>query len=143
MKDCRFLQPFEKELQALFPDHEVKWVRDDSNTEYEEIRIDNQMVMTTDVSQFECYGENFGEQKFARHHSIVVYFPFIESGYDFGGLHIEDPYRARISPVRFELFCEHKILRELFPYLMEKNDSVIKKVMCKLCVLDEAQKDFQ
>lgn len=142
MKDCRFLQPFEKELQALFPDHEVKWVRDDSNTEYEEIRIDNQMVMNTDVSQFECYGENFGEQKFARHHSIVVFFPFVDTSYEFGGLQIIDPYRARISPVRFELFCDHKILRELFPYLMEKDDSVIKKVMANLCEMDEAQKDF-
>lgn len=142
MKDCRFLQPFETELQKLFPDHEVKWVRDNSNTEYEEIRIDNQVVMNTDTSEFTSYDEDFGEPVKKRNHSIIVYFPFIATGYEMCGFYIEDPYKTKISPIRFELFSNHRILRELFPYLMETDDTVIKKVLLNLYELDEAQKDF-
>lgn len=124
MKDCKFLKPFEAEIQNLFTDHKVEWYRDDSNTEYEEIRIDNKTVMCTDVGEFTDYhdvlGNGGGEKIF--HHSIVVHFPFINDDYEFIGLSIKDPYKHKIEPIKFELFCEHKILRMFFPFLMETND---------------------
>lgn len=144
MKDCKFLKPFEAEIQNLFPDHKVEWYRDDSNTEYEEIRIDNKTVMCTDVGEFTDYhdilGNGGGEKIF--HHSIVVHFPFINDDYEFMGLSIKDPYKHKIEPIKFELFCEHKILRMFFPFLMETNDEVIKKVFANLCDISELQKDF-
>ena len=142
MKDCKFLKPFEAEIQNLFPDHKVEWYRDDSNTEYEEIRIDNKTVMCTDVGEFTDYHDlGAGGVKIC-HHSIFVNFPFVDDTYDLMGFTIIDPYKQKIKPIKFELFCDHKILRMFFPFLMETNDEVIKKVFANLCDISELQKDF-
>lgn len=143
MKDCKFLLPFVDEIRRLFPGHEVEWVRDDSNTEYEEIQIDGQKVMSTDVSEYEsdyCYETS--RPKYSRHHSIIVHFPFIKTEYEYEGLHVIDPYRENYPSERFELFCGHECLRCIFPWLMESDESVIKKVMNNLHLMDESQKDF-
>lgn len=144
MKDCKFLKPFEKEIQELYPDHKVEWYRSDDNTEYEEIRIDDKCVMNTDVGEYSDYYNVFneGDGKKVFHHSIIVNFPFIDDTYDLMGFTIIDPYKQKIKPIRFELFCDHKMLREMFPYLMEKSDEVIKKVLANLYDLEDAQRDF-
>lgn len=49
MKDCRFLLPFVDELRKLYPDHKIEWVRDDTNTEYEKINIDDKTFIYTEI----------------------------------------------------------------------------------------------
>jgi hypothetical protein len=88
MKDCRFLLPFVDELRKLYPDHKIEWVRDDTNTEYERINIDDKTFIYTEIGHTL---DELGKDKVVSA-SIVVEFQNLSSVSEFMGWSIDDPY---------------------------------------------------
>ena len=88
MKDCRFLLPFVNELRELYPDHKIEWVRDDTNTEYEKINIDDKTFIYTEIGHTL---DELGKDKVVSA-SIVVEFQNLSSVSEYMGFTIDDPY---------------------------------------------------
>lgn len=88
MKDCRFLLPFVDELRELYPDHKIEWVRDNTNTEYEKINIDDKTFIYTEIGHTL---DEFGKDKVVSA-SIVVEFQNLSSVSEYMGFTIDEPY---------------------------------------------------
>lgn len=88
MKDCRFLLPFVDELRKLYPDHKIEWVRDNTNTEYERINIDDKTFIYTEIGHTL---DELGKDKVISA-SIVVEFQNLSTVSEFMGFTIDDPY---------------------------------------------------
>lgn len=139
MKDCKFLLPFVDELKKLYPDHNIEWVRNEYNIEYEEIKIDGVTYLNTDIGYGEAIGD-FGEKTF--HANIVVHFSNVKTEYDFDGLHIEDPYNNEVPPVFIGIFGRHDCLHRIFEFLLCEDPDIIKKEMANLVNIDILNGDF-
>ncbi len=139
MKDCRFLLPFVEELRELYPDHKIEWVRDNTNTEYEKINIDDKTFIYTEIGHTL---DNFGKDKVVSA-SIVVEFQNLSSVSEFMGWTIDDPYSIELEKtVRLALFSGHKCLREIFKFILTDSPELVRKQMDNLIRLDQIRKDF-
>ena len=139
MKDCRFLLPFVDELRKLYPDHKIEWIRDNTNTEYERINIDNKTFIYTEIGHTL---DDFGKDKVVSA-SIVVEFQNLSSVSEFMGFTIDDPYsimNERI--VRLSLFSNHKCLREIFKFILNDSPELVRKQMENIYRLSEMESDF-
>lgn len=145
MKDCKFLLPFVSELQKLYPDHKIEWVRSEYDTEHEKINIDDVTYIYTDIGFSEGTpdpNDPLGRTPQVFHASIVVEFNNISKVQNYGGLIVNDPYAGSIPPVKLQIFSDHKCLREIFKFLLETNAELIRKNMENLCRYDNMNKDF-
>lgn len=139
MKDCRFLLPFVDELRKLYPDHKIEWVRDDTNTEYEKINIDDKTFIYTEIGHTL---DEFGKDKVISA-SIVVEFQNLSSVSEFMGFTIDDPYSViHERTVRLSLFSNHKCLREIFKFILTDSPELVRKQMENIYRLNEMEKDF-
>lgn len=139
MKDCRFLLPFVDELRKLYPDHKIEWVRDDTNTEYEKINIDDKTFIYTEIGHTL---DEFGKDKVVSA-SIVVEFQNLSSVSEFIGFTIDDPYSViHERTVRLSLFSNHKCLREIFKFILTDSPELVRKQMENIYRLNEMEKDF-
>lgn len=139
MKDCRFLLPFVDELRKLYPDHKIEWVRDDTNTEYERINIDDKTFIYTEIGHTL---DDFGKDKVVSA-SIVVEFQNLSSVSEFMGFTIDDPYSIMNDKiVRLSLFSNHKCLREIFKFILTDSPELVRKQMENIYRLSEMESDF-
>ena len=139
MKDCRFLLPFVDELRKLYPDHKIEWVRDDTNTEYEKINIDDKTFIYTEIGHTL---DDFGKDKVVSA-SIVVEFQNISSVSEYMGFTIDDPYSViHERTVRLSLFSNHKCLREIFKFILTDSPELVRKQMENIYRLSEMERDF-
>lgn len=139
MKDCRFLLPFVDELRKLYPDHKIEWVRDDTNTEYEKINIDDKTFIYTEIGHTL---DEFGKDKVISA-SIVVEFQNLSSVSEFMGFTIDDPYSViHERTVRLSLFSNHKCLREIFKFILTDSPELVRKQMENIYRLSEMERDF-
>lgn len=139
MKDCRFLLPFVDELRKLYPDHKIEWVRDDTNTEYEKINIDDKTFIYTEIGHTL---DELGKDKVVSA-SIVVEFQNLSSVSEFMGFTIDDPYSViHERTVRLSLFSNHKCLREIFKFILTDSPELVRKQMENIYRLNEMEKDF-
>ena len=139
MKDCRFLLPFVDELRKLYPDHKIEWVRDDTNTEYEKINIDDKTFIYTEIGHTL---DELGKDKVVSA-SIVVEFQNLSSVSEFMGFTIDDPYSViHERTVRLSLFSNHKCLREIFKFILTDSPELVHKQMENICRLSEMERDF-
>lgn len=139
MKDCRFLLPFVDELRKLYPDHKIEWVRDDTNTEYEKINIDDKTFIYTEIGHTL---DEFGKDKVVSA-SIVVEFQNLSSVSEFMGFTIDDPYSIMNErTVRLSLFSNHKCLREIFKFILTDSPELVHKQMENIYRLSEMERDF-
>ena len=139
MKDCRFLLPFVDELRKLYPDHKIEWVRDNTNTEYERINIDDKTFIYTEIGHTL---DEFGKDKVISA-SIVVEFQNISSVSEFMGFTIDDPYSViHEKTIRLALFSNHKCLREIFKFILTDSPELVRKQMENIYRLNEMEKDF-
>lgn len=139
MKDCRFLLPFVDELRKLYPDHKIEWVRDDTNTEYERINIDDKTFIYTEIGHTL---DEFGKDKVVSA-SIVVEFQNLSSVSEFMGFTIDDPYSViHERTVRLSLFSNHKCLREIFKFILTDSPELVHKQMKNILRLSEMERDF-
>lgn len=139
MKDCRFLLPFVDELRKLYPDHKIEWVRDDTNTEYEKINIDDKTFIYTEIGHTL---DELGKDKVVSA-SIVVEFQNISSVSEFMGFTIDDPYSViHEKTIRLALFSNHKCLREIFKFILTDSPELVRKQMENIYRLNEMEKDF-
>lgn len=139
MKDCRFLLPFVDELRKLYPDHKIEWVRDDTNTEYERINIDDKTFIYTEIGHTL---DELGKDKVISA-SIVVEFQNLSTVSEFMGFTIDDPYSViHERTVRLSLFSNHKCLREIFKFILTDSPELVHKQMENICRLSEMERDF-
>lgn len=139
MKDCRFLLPFVDELRKLYPDHKIEWVRDDTNTEYEKINIDDKTFIYTEIGHTL---DEFGKDKVVSA-SIVVEFQNLSTVSEFMGFTIDDPYSViHERTVRLSLFSNHKCLREIFKFILTDSPELVHKQMENIYRLSEMERDF-
>lgn len=139
MKDCRFLLPFVDELRKLYPDHKIEWVRDDTNTEYEKINIDDKTFIYTEIGHTL---DELGKDKVVSA-SIVVEFQNLSSVSEFMGFTIDDPYSViHERTVRLSLFSNHKCLREIFKFILTDSPKLVRKQMENIYRLSEMERDF-
>ena len=139
MKDCRFLLPFVDELRKLYPDHKIEWVRDNTNTEYERINIDDKTFIYTEIGHTL---DELGKDKVVSA-SIVVEFQNLSSVSEFMGFTIDDPYSViHERTVRLSLFSNHKCLREIFKFILTDSPELVHKQMENIYRLNEMEKDF-
>lgn len=139
MKDCRFLLPFVDELRKLYPDHKIEWVRDDTNTEYEKINIDDKTFIYTEIGHTL---DEFGKDKVVSA-SIVVEFQNLSSVSEYMRFTIDDPYSViHEKTVRLSLFSNHKCLREIFKFILTDSPELVHKQMKNIYRLSEMEKDF-
>ena len=139
MKDCRFLLPFVDELRKLYPDHKIEWIRDDTNTEYERINIDDKTFIYTEIGHTL---DDFGKDKVVSA-SIVVEFQNLSSVSEFMGFTIDDPYSIMNDKiVRLSLFSNHKCLREIFKFILTDSPELVRKQMENIYRLSEMESDF-
>lgn len=139
MKDCRFLLPFVDELRKLYPDHKIEWVRDDTNTEYEKINIDNKTFIYTEIGHTL---DELGKDKVVSA-SIVVEFQNLSSVSEYMGFTIDDPYSViHERTVRLSLFSNHKCLREIFKFILTDSPELVRKQMENIYRLSEMERDF-
>ena len=139
MKDCRFLLPFVDELRKLYPDHKVEWVRDNTNTEYERINIDDKTFIYTEIGHTL---DELGKDKVVSA-SIVVEFQNLSSVTEFMGFSIDDPYSIiKERTVRLSLFSNHKCLREIFKFILTDSPELVHKQMENIYRLSEMESDF-
>lgn len=139
MKDCRFLLPFVDELRKLYPDHKIEWVRDNTNTEYERINIDDKTFIYTEIGHTL---DELGKDKVVSA-SIVVEFQNLSSVSEFMGFTIDDPYSViHERTVRLSLFSNHKCLREIFKFILTDSPELVRKQMENIYRLNEMEKDF-
>ena len=139
MKDCRFLLPFVDELRKLYPDHKIEWVRDNTNTEYERINIDDKTFIYTEIGHTL---DELGKDKVVSA-SIVVEFQNLSSVSEFMGFTIDDPYSViHERTVRLSLFSNHKCLREIFKFILTDSPELVRKQMENIYRLSEMEKDF-
>ena len=139
MKDCRFLLPFVDELRKLYPDHKIEWVRDDTNTEYEKINIDDKTFIYTEIGHTL---DDFGKDKVVSA-SIVVEFQNLSSVSEYMGFTIDDPYSViHERTVRLSLFSNHKCLREIFKFILTDSPELVHKQMENIYRLSEMERDF-
>lgn len=139
MKDCRFLLPFVDELRKLYPDHKIEWVRDDTNTEYERINIDDKTFIYTEIGHTL---DEFGKDKVVSA-SIVVEFQNLSTVSEFMGFTIDDPYSViHERTVRLSLFSNHKCLREIFKFILTDSPELVHKQMKNILRLSEMERDF-
>lgn len=139
MKDCRFLLPFVDELRKLYPDHKIEWVRDNTNTEYERINIDDKTFLYTEIGHTL---DEFGKDKVVSA-SIVVEFQNLSSVTEFMGFSIDDPYSIiKERTVRLSLFSNHKCLREIFKFILTDSPELVHKQMENIYRLSEMESDF-
>ncbi len=139
MKDCRFLLPFVDELRKLYPDHKIEWVRDDTNTEYEKINIDDKTFIYTEIGHTL---DEFGKDKVVSA-SIVVEFQNLSSVSEYMGFTIDDPYSViHERTVRLSLFSNHKCLREIFKFILTDSPELVHKQMENIYRLSEMESDF-
>ena len=139
MKDCRFLLPFVDELRKLYPDHKIEWVRDDTNTEYEKINIDDKTFIYTEIGHTL---DELGKDKVVSA-SIVVEFQNLSSVSEFMGFTIDDPYSViHEKTIRLALFSNHKCLREIFKFILTDSPELVRKQMENIYRLNEMEKDF-
>lgn len=139
MKDCRFLLPFVDELRKLYPDHKIEWVRDNTNTEYERINIDDKTFIYTEIGHTL---DELGKDKVISA-SIVVEFQNLSSVSEFIGFTIDDPYSViHERTVRLSLFSNHKCLREIFKFILTDSPELVHKQMENICRLSEMERDF-
>ena len=139
MKDCRFLLPFVDELRKLYPDHKIEWVRDDTNTEYERINIDDKTFIYTEIGHTL---DEFGKDKVVSA-SIVVEFQNLSTVSEFMGFTIDDPYSViHERTVRLSLFSNHKCLREIFKFILTDSTELVHKQIENIYRLSEMERDF-
>lgn len=139
MKDCRFLLPFVDELRKLYPDHKIEWVRDNTNTEYERINIDDKTFIYTEIGHTL---DELGKDKVISA-SIVVEFQNLSTVSEFIGFTIDDPYSViHERTVRLSLFSNHKCLREIFKFILTDSPELVHKQMENICRLSEMERDF-
>ena len=139
MKDCRFLLPFVDELRKLYPDHKIEWVRDNTNTEYERINIDDKTFIYTEIGHTL---DEFGKDKVVSA-SIVVEFQNLSSVSEFMGFTVDDPYSIiKERTVRLSLFSNHKCLREIFKFILTDSPELVHKQMENIYRLSEMESDF-
>lgn len=139
MKDCRFLLPFVDELRKLYPDHKIEWIRDDTNTEYERINIDDKTFIYTEIGHTL---DDFGKDKVVSA-SIVVEFQNLSSVSEFMGFTIDDPYSViHERTVRLSLFSNHKCLREIFKFILTDSTELVHKQIENIYRLSEMERDF-
>lgn len=139
MKDCRFLLPFVDELRKLYPDHKIEWVRDDTNTEYEKINIDDKTFIYTEIGHTL---DEFGKDKVVSA-SIVVEFQNLSTVSEYMGFTIDDPYSViHERTVRLSLFSNHKCLREIFKFILTDSPELVHKQIENICRLSEMERDF-
>lgn len=139
MKDCRFLLPFVDELRKLYPDHKIEWVRDNTNTEYERINIDDKTFIYTEIGHTL---DELGKDKVVSA-SIVVEFQNLSSVSEFMGFTIDAPYSViHERTVRLSLFSNHKCLREIFKFILTDSPELVRKQMENIYRLNEMEKDF-
>lgn len=139
MKDCRFLLPFVDELRKLYPDHKIEWVRDDTNTEYEKINIDDKTFIYTEIGHTL---DELGKDKVVSA-SIVVEFQNLSSVSEYMGFTIDDPYSImNEKTVRLSLFSNHKFLREIFKFILTDSPELVHKQMENIYRLSEMERDF-
>lgn len=139
MKDCRFLLPFVDELRKLYPDHKIEWVRDNTNTEYEKINIDDKTFIYTEIGHTL---DDFGKDKVVSA-SIVVEFQNLSSVSEYMGFTIDDPYSViHERTVRLSLFSNHKCLREIFKFILTDSPELVHKQMENIYRLSEMERDF-
>lgn len=139
MKDCKFLLPFVDELRKLYPDHKIEWIRDDTNTEYERINIDDKTFIYTEIGHTL---DEFGKDKVVSA-SIVVEFQNLSSVSEFMGFTIDDPYSViHERTVRLSLFSNHKCLREIFKFILTDSTELVRKQMENIYRLSEMERDF-
>lgn len=139
MKDCRFLLPFVDELRKLYPDHKIEWVRDNTNTEYERINIDDKTFIYTEIGHTL---DELGKDKVVSA-SIVVEFQNLSSVSEFMGFTIDDTYSViHERTVRLSLFSNHKCLREIFKFILTDSPELVRKQMENIYRLNEMEKDF-
>lgn len=139
MKDCRFLLPFVDELRKLYPDHKIEWVRDNTNTEYERINIDDKTFIYTEIGHTL---DELGKDKVISA-SIVVEFQNLSTVSEFMGFTIDDPYSIiHEKTVRLSLFSNHKCLREIFKFILTDSPELVHKQMENICRLSEMERDF-
>lgn len=139
MKDCRFLLPFVDELRKLYPDHKIEWVRDDTNTEYEKINIDDKTFIYTEIGHTL---DELGKDKVVSA-SIVVEFQNLSSVSEYMGFTIDDPYSViHERTVRLSLFSNHKCLREIFKFILTDSPELVRKQMENIYRLSEMERDF-
>ena len=139
MKDCRFLLPFVDELRKLYPDHKIEWVRDDTNTEYEKINIDDKTFIYTEIGHTL---DEFGKDRVVSA-SIVVEFQNLSSVSEYMGFTIDDPYSViHERTVRLSLFSNHKCLREIFKFILTDSPELVHKQMENILRLSEMERDF-
>lgn len=139
MKDCRFLLPFVDELRKLYPDHKIEWVRDNTNTEYERINIDDKTFIYTEIGHTL---DELGKDKVISA-SIVVEFQNLSTVSEFMGFTIDDPYSViHEKTVRLSLFSNHKCLREIFKFILTDSPELVHKQMENICRLSEMERDF-
>lgn len=139
MKDCRFLLPFVDELRKLYPDHKIEWVRDNTNTEYERINIDDKTFIYTEIGHTL---DELGKDKVISA-SIVVEFQNLSTVSEFMGFTIDDPYSIiHEKTVRLSLFSNHKCLREIFKFILTDSPELVHKQMENIYRLSEMERDF-
>lgn len=139
MKDCRFLLPFVDELRKLYPDHKIEWVRDNTNTEYEKINIDDKTFIYTEIGHTL---DELGKDKVVSA-SIVVEFQNLSSVSEYMGFTIDDPYSViHERTVRLSLFSNHKCLREIFKFILTDSPELVRKQMENIYRLSEMERDF-
>ena len=139
MKDCRFLLPFVDELRKLYPDHKIEWVRDNTNTEYEKINIDDKTFIYTEIGHTL---DELGKDKVVSA-SIVVEFQNLSTVSEFMGFTIDDPYSViHERTVRLSLFSNHKCLREIFKFILTDSPELVHKQMENIYRLSEMERDF-
>ena len=131
--------PFVDELRKLYPDHKIEWVRDNTNTEYERINIDDKTFIYTEIGHTL---DEFGKDKVVSA-SIVVEFQNLSSVSEFMGFTIDDPYSViHERTVRLSLFSNHKCLREIFKFILTDSPELVRKQMENIYRLNEMEKDF-
>ena len=139
MKDCRFLLPFVDELRKLYPDHKIEWVRDDTNTEYEKINIDDKTFIYTEIGHTL---DEFCKDRVVSA-SIVVEFQNLSSVSEYMGFTIDEPYSImNEKTVRLSLFRNHKCLREIFKFILTDSPELVHKQMENIYRLSEMERDF-
>ena len=139
MKDCKFLLPFVDELRKLYPYHKIEWVRNETNTEYEKINIDDKTFIYTEIGHTL---DEFGKDKVV-YASIVVEFQNLSSVSEFMGWSIDDPYSIMNErTVRLALFSNHKCLREIFKFILTDSPELVHKQMKNIYRLSEMERDF-
>ena len=139
MKDCRFLLPFVDELRKLYPDHKIEWVRDNTNTEYEKINIDDKTFIYTEIGHTL---DELGKDKVVSA-SIVVEFQNLSSVSEYMGFTIDDPYSViHERTVRLSLFSNHKCLREIFKFILTDSPELVHKQIENILRLSEMERDF-